>query len=65
LKPKEYYTGMGMVLGVGIGGVLAILTHLSTGNIAFVSFVALGGAVGLLVGQVKASVSPQLRNVRF
>jgi len=54
-----------MVLGVGIGGVLAILTHLSTGNIAFVSFVALGGAVGLLVGQVKASVSPQLRNVRF
>ena len=49
--PRQYrYAGVGMLLGLFVGGGLAVLLFVTTGQAVYFTVAGLGLAVGLLIG---------------
>ncbi len=47
---KYYYAGIGMIIGTGIGGALAVMAYSYTGNPVLIAFAGVGTALGLIFG---------------
>lgn len=49
-KKKNNYSVIGMLIGTGIGGGIAVTIYAITGNPVFIAFTGIGTALGLIFG---------------
>jgi presenilin-like A22 family membrane protease len=47
---KNYYAGVGMLMGTGMAGALMITLFSLTRNAMFIPFIGAGTAIGLIIG---------------
>jgi uncharacterized membrane protein YccC len=60
-RKKNYYLGMGLALGTGIGGALMVVLFALTGNALWISFTGVGTIVGLIIGTGMEAVASKKR----
>lgn len=49
-RKKNYYVGLGLILGAGIGGGIAVIGFAITNNPAYFEYAAIGVALGIIFG---------------